>query len=54
MSQNIRFYGGGTLTPSSGQTVWSINSCGDIFGKLEICSIFCFTWHFDVTCQITE
>jgi len=46
------FYGEGTLKPSSGQTVQSIEPWGDIFGKLEICSIFCFLWHFDVSCQI--
>jgi len=48
VSKNMLFYGKGNLTPSSGQTVWSINSWGDTFGKLKICSIFCFLWHFDV------
>jgi len=35
-------------TPSSVQTVSSISSWGDIFRKLEICSIFSFLRHFDV------
>jgi len=54
VSKNVRFYGKATLTPSRVETGLSINSWGDIFGKPEVCSIFCFLWHFDVSCQVRE